>query len=266
MLVFNEALGKLYLRDMATNSLMVYALDDFHFIEKLHIPFYATCFEQLDDAHFIWYVNAGLQNQGEFQKHLQVTDLDCHPVSSWVDVMKMPQRGIYNVMSYFTVQDAEVRFYHPFSGDYYSCSLSHPDLLQFAYSLRFEGMPFPSLDYVQAHRDNIVKDLEDDHYIQWCEVWKNSKTMLSYFGSGKTIYWGRYDMESASGWYIRKEQLKDDLGIGQLSRPKAIYKDHFVSFLSLEDEEWEALPEHSIVKQRLKKDSFGGNPIVLLYK
>lgn len=54
--------------------------------------------------------------------------------------------------------------------------------------------------------------------------------------------------------------------ISQFSRPKTVYKDCFVSFLSLEGEDWEALPGHSLLKYPLKKETMGGNPVVLLYR
>jgi hypothetical protein len=263
--IVSEERGELYLRDMATNSILVYSLKNFGFVKKMSIPFYATCFDLLNNEHFIWYVNAGLQNEGDFRKHIQITDMDCNPVSSFMDVMGMPQRGMYNVMSYFEKHDNDVFFHHPFSGDYYSCSMENSEVLEFAYSLKFEGKPFPELEYIMEHRDNIVKDLEAERYIQWCDVLKNSSTYLSYWGSGKEIYWGRYDLETDKGWYVKRSELKDDLGIGNLSRPKTIFHDKFVSFISMENIEWDSLSNNSILKKHLKKEDVGGNPAILLY-
>ena len=246
--------------------MLVYSLETFGFVEKLTIPFYATCFELLDDKHFIWYVNTGLQNEGEFSKHIQITDTRCEPVSSFIDVMDLPTRGTYNVMSYFETHDGYVLFHHPFSGDYYSCSSNDSQVLQFAYSLKFDSKPFPNLDYIKRHKDNIIKDLEAEGYIQWCDVLKNSSTYLSYWGSGKEIYWGKYDMATGTGWYVNRNDLKDDLGIGSLSRPKTVYQNRFVSFISMENVDWESLSDNSIIKKHLKKENVGGNPAMLLYK
>lgn len=264
--VVNEKQNKLYLRDMATNSMLVYSLDTFGFIEKLSIPFYATCFELLDDDHFIWYVNAGMQNQGDFLKHIQITDTQCTPISSLIDIMDMPQRGMYNVMSYFGTHDDEVFFHHPFSGEYHLCSLDNSEVIREAFSLKFENLQFPELDYIMKNRGSIVKSLEQDGYIQWCDVLKNSSDYLSYFGRGKNIYWGKYDIESASGWYVKLDDLEDDMGIGSLSRPKTKFHDYFVSFISLEDVDWEQLPEQSVLKQYIKNKHIGGNPAILLYR
>lgn len=263
--VVNEETNRLYLRDMASNSVLAYSLETFDFVEKYSVPFYATCFELLDGNHFIWYVSAGLQNQGDFMKHIQITDTQCNPVSSWVDVMDMPQRGTYNVMSYFEMLEDDVYFHHPFSGDYFLCSTECPEVLQKKFSLSFEGLPFPSMDYISGHKDNIVKDLEAEGYIQWCDVLKNSSVFLSYFGKGKDMYWGKYNVETDSGWYVKVNDLDDDLGIGKLSRPKTVYQDRFVSLISMEDVDWENLPAQSIIKQYLKKEHVGGNPAILLY-
>ena len=264
--VVSEERGHLYLKDMATNSILVYSLKDFEFIKKMSIPFYATCFDLLDNKHFIWYVNAGLQNEGDFKKHIQITDIECNSVYGFIDVMDMPQRGMYNVMSYFEKHDDDVYFHHPFSGDYYSCSLENSEVLKFAYSLKYEGKLFPDLDYIMSHKENIVKDLETGGYIQWCDVLKNSSTYLSYWGSGKEIYWGKYDLETNKGWYVKRSELIDDLGIGTLSRPKTVFKNRFVSFISMENVDWESLSDNSIIKKHLKKANVGGNPVILLYK
>ena len=94
---------------------------------------------------------------------------------------------------------------------------------------------------------------------------KNSSTYLSYWGSGKEIYWGKYDMANGTGWYVNRNELEDDLGIGNLSRPKTVYRDRFVSFISLEDLDWENLSDNSIIKKHLEKNDVGGNPAILLY-
>lgn len=135
-----------------------------------------------------------------------------------------------------------------------------------AYSLKFGGKPFPDSDYIMAHKDNIVKDLETDGYIQWCDVQKNSSAYLSYWGSGKEIYWGKYELSAGTSWYVKRSNLEDDLGVGALSRPKTVFRDRFVSFISTENVDWERLPEHSILKKHLTKEDIDANPIVLLYQ
>lgn len=264
--VVSENNGLLYLKDMATNSILVYSLIDFGFVKKIPVPFYATCFELLDDKHFIWYVNAGLQNEGDFSKHIQITDTECKPVASFLDVMDMPRRGTYNVMSYFGKHGDNVFFHHPFSGEYYSYSLDNPEMLEFTYALKFEGKSFPTLEYIMGHKENIIKDLEAEGYIQWCDVLKNSSSYISYWGCGDEIYWGKYDIKTNTGWYVNRSELKDDLGIGSLSRPKTVFRNRFVSFISMENLDWESLSSNSIIKKHLKKEHIGGNPAILLYR
>lgn len=51
-----------------------------------------------------------------------------------------------------------------------------------------------------------------------------------------------------------------------VKKPKTVYRDRFVSFISTENVDWERLPEHSILKKHLAKEDIGANPIVLLYR
>lgn len=263
--IVNESRGRILLRDMAANKVLAYDLSTLAFVEDYSLPFYATCFDRLGDDRLVWYVNAGLQNQGDFRKHIQVTDMECRPLLSAVEPLPFPERGLYNVRSYFSVMGGKTYFHHPYMGDYFRCSRSD-SVLQPAFSLRFSGLPFPSRDYVSGHKDNIVKDLESDGYVQWCDVLKNSTTCLCYLGTGKDVYWGVFDEKSSKGWYVSQDRLADDLGIGKLTRPKTVYRDYFVSFLSTENLSLDELPDHSILKPYLNADNIGGNPIILLYK
>lgn len=261
----NEKYNRIFLRDMAMNRMLVYDLTTLAFVEDFSIPFYATCFEELDKDHWIWYINVGLQNQGDFRKHLQITDLKCNPLISAVAPLPLPERGLYNVQSYFFASEETTYFHHPFQGDYSSCSLQDSVLHQ-AFSLSFTDLPFPTLDYVVDHKEGIIKSLEADRYIQWCDVVKNAGTCLCYFGTGKEVYWGVYDEAEAKGWYVSQEKLVDDLGIGKLTRPKGTYRGYFVSFIPIEGLQADELPDNSLLKPYVGNGGIDGNPVLLLYK
>lgn len=263
--LLDEEANRIYLQDVATSSMLVYTLDTFEFIEKHAIPFYASCFDLLDEEHFVWYIGAGMRNEGEFQKHIQITDKQCIPKKSMIDRMDFPTRGMYNVASYITRVADKVVFHHPFMGDYYNVS-SQGDTIQKAFSLRFENMPFPDEEFLMEHKDNVVEDLEKGSYIQWCDVTNVSSTHLYYFGCGKDIYIGKYDEKSRKGWYVNRNNLIDDLGIGTLARPKLGYSGTFVSFISLESAEQNIMSDNSILKDVVTEGDLGGNPILLFYK
>lgn len=260
-LVVDEANRQLLVYDMATNKLIAYHADSLTFTGEYTLPFQAGCVELLDNERLIWYVNAGTRNKGEFVKHIQITDMQGKPLSSHIPPMEFPNRGLYNVMSYFTRDNSHTYFHHPFLGEYYACS-ANDSVLQRAFALRFEKLPFPTAEYVAAHKNSIVKDLEADRYIQWCNVYLAPQVLLCYAGSGKDIYWGVYDRQREAGWYIRRDLIEDDLGIGRLSRPKTVYKGRFVNTVSMEEE----FPEHSILHRYVKPGSKNGNPFLLLYR
>ena len=260
-LMISEASNRLFIQDIAMNKLLAFDLATGRFVEDYAIPFYAGCVELLDEEHFIWYVNAGSRNKNDFVKHLQITNLKCEPISSHIAPMNFPNRGLYNVISYFTREEGMTLFHHPFMGEYYVCS-SNDSILRPAFSLKLEHHPFPTEEYITNHKDNIIKDLEAGHYIQWCNVFRNASTLLCYAGCGKEIYWGVYDIEKQTGWYIDRLRIVDDWGIGKLGRPKTVYNDYFVNTIFMEQD----FSESAMLKKYVATDNAKGNPLLFLYK
>ena len=77
---------------------------------------------------------------------------------------------------------------------------------------------------------------------------------------------GKYDEKTGKGWYVNRDNLIDDLGIGVLARPKLGYSATFVSFISLESAGQNITADNSILKDVVSEDDLGGNPILLFYK
>ena len=259
--VLDKKRNKIILMDIGTSKILTYDMTTFEFIKSYKVPFYSDCFEILDDDHLIWYVSSGLQNKGEFSKHIQITDMECNPVASFVD--RIPNMGgLYNVSSFFAHDENKTYFHHPFMAEYYDCMLSENAFKQSTFSLNFAEHPFAMKKFISQHSDNIIERLQSAAYVDWCDIFMNSSRKLCYFGAGKEIYWGIY--ENNKGRYVNRHNLEDDLGIGRLSRPKGIYNDYFVSAIYMENVE--ELPENSILKPYVDSTHFGGNPLIILYK
>lgn len=163
--LLDEACNRIYLQDVATKSMLVYALDTFEFIDKYAIPFNANSFELLDNEHFVWYVEAGMRNEGDYQKHIQITDRCCVPQASMIERMDLPTRGMYNVPTCFARIDNAIYFHHPFMGDYYRLPVESVPL-KTSFSLRFEKHSFPTAGYLKEHKESVLEDLRDEGYIQ----------------------------------------------------------------------------------------------------
>lgn len=261
--VLDEKRNKIILMDNGTNKILTYDMTTFKFIKSYKLPFYSACFEMLDDDHLIWYVSGGMRNEGEFNKHIQITDMECNPVASFVDRIPFLKEGLYNVTSFFVHEEDKTYFHHPFMGEYYDCSmLGENAFKQSTFSLNFDEHPFASEKFISQHGDNIIERLQGAAHVDWSDLFMNSSRKIGYFGAGKEIYWGIY--ENNKGWYVNRKNLEDDLGIGRLNRPKGVYKDYFVSTIYMESVE--ALPNNSILKPYVDSTNFGGNPLILLYK
>ena len=258
--MINETGNLIYIRDMATNKLLAYNIETYDFVKEIPLEFYSTCCELYGENQFIWYINAGLRNEGDLKKHIQITDADCHVQKSLMEPYDFPKRGLYNVMNCFMEIDGETYFHHPFLGEY---NVVKNDSIASAFSLQFDHHSFPTAEYLTANKDAIIDKLKEDGYIQWCDAFLTDNTMACYFGIDKTQYWGIYDRKQAKGWYIDRSKIKDDLGIGELSRPKAIYDNRFVNVVYTEN--LEELPENSILFQK-GKEKISGNPVILIFK
>ncbi|MBQ4161507.1 MAG: 6-bladed beta-propeller [Parabacteroides sp.] len=260
--VIDEKNDKLYLWDRAVNKILIYNISTFKFVNEFFIPFNASCFEKLGDKHFVFYIESGLKNEGNFQKHLQIVDLQGNPVESQFERLDFPLRGLYNVTSYFFENEGDTYFHHPFMGEYYKCALQDT-VLSPLFCLNVENLKFPSKSYIINNKESIIENMKQDNYIQWCDFLKNSKNYLFYWGIGDDIYWGKYNEKEKKGWYVNKNHLIDDLGIIKLGRPKTVSKNYFVSCIYMENITKENITESSILKPYI--DRIGGNPILFLY-
>lgn len=256
----NEGQNLIYIMDIATNKLNTYKMDTFEFVQDFPLSFYSTCNALYNDNQFIWYIGSGLRNEGDLQKHIQITDTQCQVETSLIDCLDMPTRGLYNIKNCFMMADGEMFFHHPFLGDYEKISegMSTP-----AFSLKFNNHNFPNTAYLSENKGEIIEKLKEDGYIQFCDAMMTKKNMACYFGVDKDAYWGIYDRKEAKGWYIDKAKIEDDLGIGSLARPKTVFNDSFVSVIYTE--KLDELPESSILFKN-GKDKISENPVILFFK
>ncbi len=262
-LVIDEANDRVLIKDVAQNKLLFYDASTLSFIKELRIPFYSDCFDYLSPNKLIWYVGSGCANEGDYQKHIQITDMELSVLSNHIPRMDFPKRGMYNVMTYFHRFENNVYFHHPFNNDVYSYDLS-ADTVNIQYKVDWKGLNYPPFDYVRANRDNIIKRQEEDHLIQYFELLENSDKSMCYFGKDNQSYLGVYDKNNQSGYYVQTDKIKDDLGILKFVRPKTVYQDKFVNVVYAED--LSLIPENSIIYPLVKNKAEGGNPILLLYK
>lgn len=256
--------NKLIVKDGAKNRLLFYSLSDYTCLEEINIPFYSNCVEYLAPNRLIWYVGSGCANVGEDTKHIQITDMKATPISRHMNRENLPKRGLYNVSTYFHGINDEMYFHHPFSNEMY-CYDIETDSVRMRYILQWDGLTFPSKEYVVRNSEDIVNQLKQDGYISFYDIHENSERLLCYFGAGKDKYIGVYSKKQREGFYTNIEDIEDDLGLLKYVRPKSIYNDSFVSVVYTE--ELDKLKENSILYPLLKEvDSDGGNPIVVIYK
>ena len=262
-LVVDETNNQILVKDVAQNKLLYYDAQTLSCVKEMSIPFYSDCLEYLGPDRLIWYVGSGCANQGDFQKHIQITDMNLNVVDNFMPRMDFPKRGLYNVMSYFHRYKGNAYFHHPFS-EYVYAYENQSDSIVNEYVLSFENLQIPSMDYLRNNQKDIIKQLKVDGYIQYYDLLENDKKILCYFGRNDKAHIGVYSKERKIGYYTEVENLDDDLGILKFIRPKTVYNDHFVSVVYTED--LEAITEKSIIYPLVKDETDGGNPIVLLYK
>lgn len=262
-LVVDEANNQILVKDVAQNKLLYFDALTLSFVEERRIPFYSDCFEYLGANKLIWYVGSGCANEGDYQKHIQITDMKLSVLSNHISRMDYPKRGMYNVMTYFHRYDDTVYFHHPFNNEVYTYDMAS-DTLENKYTVSWEGLTYPSYDYVRANKDDIVNRQEQDHLIQYYELLENRDKCMCYFGKDNQTYLGVYDKKHQSGYYVQTKKIEDDLGILKFVRPKTVFDDRFVNVVYVED--LSSVPETSIIYPKIKDEKESGNPLLLLYR
>lgn len=262
-IVVDEANNQLLVKDVAQNKLIYYNPITFEYIKEQSLPFYSDCMEYYKDDTIVWYIGSGCANDGDYQKHIQVSDLQCNIINSYIPRKNFPQRSMYNVMTYFHKYNDKLYFHHPFSNIVYSYS-SKNDSVMAEYALSCDGIVFPTEDYVMENNENIVEQLSTDGYIQYYDLHENSEKILCYFGVNKSKYIGVYSKKDGKGVYSNIENIEDDLGLIKYGRPKTVYNDYFVNVIYTEG--IDSLSEKSILKPYFKNKENNLNPILVLYK
>lgn len=258
--MINEHEGLILIRDIATNKLISYNIETLEFVNEYPLSFYSTCSELAGDNQIVWYVGSGLRNEGEMQKHIQISDTKGEVQKSLIDRLDFPARGLFNIMTCFMKYQGKVYFHHPFLNDYF---VLNEDGVTPAFALSFNHHQFPTSDYLTENNEEITDKLMEDGYIQYCDALMSDHALACYFGIDKTIYWGIYNRKSKKGKYIDRSKINDDLGLGLLGRPKTVFDDQFVTIVSTES--IETLPENSILYQLGAETIKNSNLVVLLF-
>lgn len=262
-LAIDDINGRVVVRDVALNKLLCYDSKTFKFIKEQSLAFYADCLEFLKDETVVWYVGSGCANLENYQNHIQVTDLQGNVLESYIPRKEFPKRSMYNVMTYFHKYAGKLFFHHPFSNVIYSINNGAEPVVA-EYLLSCDNLTFPTEDYVIENRNEIIKQLERDGYVQFFDLQENSEKILCYFGTSATNYIGVYSKENREGVYTAIDDIEDDMGIMKFVRPKTVYGDHFVSVVYTEA--LDSLPNSSVLKPYLNGEGDNGNPFVLFYK
>ena len=260
-LLVDEQNNRILVKDIARNRLLYYDAETMKCVKEVDIPFYSDCLEYLSEGKLIWYVGSGCANEGDLQKHIQITDMDLNVINSCIPRLDFPKRGRYNVMTYFHSYNGQVYFHHPFSDDIYT---NKADTVVRQYTLSMNGLNFPSMEYMKDNQQDFIKHLGQDGYIQYYEILENDNKLLCYFGQNDKRHVGVYDKRNGKGYYVEAGKIEDDLGILKYVRPKTVYKSRFVSVVYVDD--LEEITESSIIYPFLKDEQESGNPLILLYK
>lgn len=255
--------GMLIVKDVAQNKLLCYDAESCRFVKEVPLSFYSDCVEYAGTDKLVWYVGAGCNNKGDYQNHIQITDMEARSLGSGVARMNLPKRGLYNVMTLFHQYAGETYFKHPFSNEVYKYHVESNEA-ELSYSLTWEGLHFPDKAFVTENVENIVQALKEKNYIGYYDLLENSEKLLTYMGDNQNRYVGVYDKKKQIGFYCDIDRVEDDLGILKYNRPKTVYNDYFVSVIYTEN--LEDVPANSIIASLLQGEVDGGNPIVVLYK
>lgn len=260
-LVVDEADNRLIVKDMAQNKLLFYDASTFNCVDEYNLTFSADCFDYIGEGKLIWYAGDGWQNPG-LNNYIYVTDMKGNILNSYLERRSFPQRGMYNVTTYFHKYANNIYFHHPYANQYYVYDAKN-EVIEPNFVLDCNELVIPSETYVIENSEQIVEQLAKDGYAQYVDVLENSNKQLFYIGSKENRYIGVWDKHLNTGFYVDVNNIIDDMGLMKFNRPKTVYQNRFVNVIYREG--IENIPESSLLSTVLKDKELDGNPIVVLY-
>lgn len=264
-LSINERDKSLSVIDVEQQKMLVYSLDDFHFLSEKKLPFHSDNMEQLSDDEYVWY---NKMSSDVSDSYAFITDKDLKIKKSLLPI-EFSSGYSMGVSRKIYKQGGKVSLYTPFDPVLYRIQ---SDSVYPAYQFKFGEKKMPPLEFLKeksANNSNYIPALLESPYIAFYNVYENARSLCVPYYVDKTMYFGFYDKTKNISYNFSQEQLQTELQVGAFSSPIGVCSDG--SFISLLrpglilqlHEQGKKIDDR--LMQLLKESTEEDNPILMIY-
>lgn len=261
----NENQKSLSVIDIGQEKMIVYSLEDFHFLYERELPFYSDSMEQLSDKKYVWY-NKVASNVSDYYAFITNEKFEIEkgflPIDFNSGYSLGSNKKIYR-------QGDEVSLYTPFDATLYRIQ---NDSLYSAYEFKFGNKVLPPLDFLKeksANDNNYIPALLESPYVAFYHVYETEKALCVPYYADKTMYFGFYDKVNGISYNFSQDEIQSELQVGAFSSPIGVCDNGaFVSLLRpglLLQLQSQGYKLGGQLMQLLKESTEDDNPILLLY-
>ncbi len=261
----NEHDNTLSVVDIEQQKMIVYSLDDFHFVSEKKMPFHSDDVEQLPDGNYVWY-NKLVSDK--FDSYAFITDKEFNVKKSFLPIEFSSGYALGANRKLYKCGD-EISLYTPFNPVIYRVS---SDSIYAAFQLKFGEKILPPIDFLKeksANNKNYIPALLESPYVAYYNVYENDQSLCIPYYVDKTLHFGFYDKRKNVSYSFSQSRLQSELQVGAFSSPIGITQNgSFISLLrpglllQLQEEGYEINGE---LQQLLKESVEDDNPILLIF-
>lgn len=261
----NEKGKTLSVIDIEQQKMLVYSLDDFHFLYEKGLPFYSDSMEQLSDGKYVWYNKVSSR---ALDSYVFITDQNFEIEKSFLPIDFRSGYSLGTNKKMYKQGD-EVSLYTPFNAVLYRVQ---NDSIYSAYEFKFGDRVLPSLDFLEeksANNNNYIPDLLESPYVAFYHVYETEQALCVPYYTGKVMYFGFYDKVNNISYNFSQDKIQSELQIGAFSSPVGVNGNgSFISLLRpglLFQLQEQGSKINEQLMQLLKESTEDDNPILLFY-
>lgn len=261
----NERDNTISVIDIEQQKMIVFSLNDFHFLSEKRLPFYSDNMEQLPDGEYAWY---NKMSSDASNSHIFITDRNLQIKKSFLPIDFDSGYSLGTNRKLFK-QGNDVSAYIPFSPLLYRVQ---NDSIYPIYQFKFGEKILPPLDFLKeksANNSNYVPVLMESPYVAFYNVYESEQLLCVPYYVDKTMYFGFYDKKKNISYNFSQDKLQSELQVGAFSSP--IGTRHDGSFISLlrpglvMQLQKQGREIDDKLMQLLNESSEEDNPILLIY-
>lgn len=256
----NEELNQITVVDSGERVLS-YTLDTFDFVEASRFP--GLSVEKVGKDKLLAFNTLPQEKEGkQYDSHLLVYSPKGEILEEHIPIDFPSGRVMYPSYRFFRYMN-DLYFYPPFLPVVYKYD---EEGLQKYYTLQFEGLEFPTIEFLQETEKqgkSYLKELTKNELVYSMQFFETESYILTPFNAGMKAYAGIYDKQKQQGYYVMRRELGKPTTQVDMLKVMATKDDCFVTVVT-PSANADAIVENELLRKLI--NSSNGNPILCFLK